>query len=73
MTKSTKASLGVVETEPQHIQIRLREFCTHLSVSDKRVEMIGAFFSEEKEAGREKDLKENYSSRYKAFVCRPVN
>nr|WP_281719990.1 hypothetical protein [Nitrosomonas nitrosa] len=52
--------------------ITLDEFCTRLSATDKRVEMIGAFNHVEKKAGRIKDTDENYRSRFDAFVNQPA-
>lgn len=52
--------------------ITLDEFCTRLSTTDKRVEMIGAFNHVEKKAGRIKDTEENLRSRFDAFVNQPA-
>lgn len=52
--------------------ITLDEFCTLLSATDRRVEMIGAFNHVEKKAGRIKDFDENYRSRFDAFANQPV-
>lgn len=52
--------------------LSLDEFCTRLSGSDRRVEMIGAFFSVEKSAGRTKDTETAYRTRYAAFCNAPA-
>lgn len=64
------------ETRPQPLKpadaITLDEFCTRLSATDRRVEMIGAFNHDEKKAGRIKDAEGNYRSRFDAFVKKPA-
>lgn len=51
---------------------QLADFCRFLSLSDKRVSMIGAFFGQEKRAGRMHDTEANYKKRYEAFCCAPA-
>lgn len=53
-------------------EVTLDEFCTRLSKSDKRVELIGAFHHSEQSAGRIKDVESEYSSRFAAFINKPV-
>lgn len=48
------------------------EFCSRLSVSDRRVELIGAFHATEKAAGRVKDLESAFRSRFEAFINSPA-
>jgi hypothetical protein len=50
----------------------LQEFCTRLSITDRRVEMIGGFHSDETRNGRVKDTEANFNARYMAFVNKPV-
>lgn len=52
--------------------VTLDEFCLRLSQTDRRVEMIGGFHSDEKRAGRVKDAESAYSARYQAFVHKPA-
>lgn len=54
------------------VPLTLQEFCIRLSVDDRRVELIGAFESDERRAGRLKDTAEAYAARYKAFTTKPV-
>ena len=54
------------------VPLTLQEFCIRLSVDDRRVELIGAFESVERRAGRLKDTAEAYSARYQAFINKPV-
>lgn len=53
-------------------EVTLTEFCTALSRSDKRVELIGGFNSVETKAGRLKDTGANFRQRFTAFVNKPV-
>lgn len=52
--------------------VTLDEFCSGLSQSDKRVEMIGAFHSAETSSSRFKDPLAAYQSRYSAFINAPA-
>jgi hypothetical protein len=58
-----------VSTVPQ---VTLNEFCTRLSMTDRRVELIGGFHFTETLAGRLKDAESNYQARYTAFLTKPV-
>lgn len=69
MTKSQQAPEQVAETVEA---VTLDEFCQRLSHTDKRVEMIGGFHSDEKRAGRIKDAEAAYQARYEAFTRKPV-
>jgi hypothetical protein len=52
--------------------LTLEEFCTRLSSTDSRVELIGAFFYVENKAGTVKDTHANFSARFTAFETKPV-
>lgn len=69
-----KEAVDVVEAPPvADVQpLTLQEFCTRLSSKDKRVEMIGAFHYSETFAGIVKDTEAAFSSRFAAFVTKPV-
>lgn len=53
-------------------ELTLNEFCTSLSRTDKRVELIGGFNSVETKAGRLKDTEASFRKRFTAFVNKPV-
>lgn len=55
---------------PEHIT--LDEFCMRLSMSDRRVELIGGFAYSEKAAGRIKDAESEFQTRYSAFANKSV-
>ena len=63
---------AVAQAAPVPDKVTLEEFCQHLSKSDKRVELIGAFYHVEKAAGRVKDFESNFESRFVAFTTQPV-
>lgn len=69
MAKETDVS---VVGEPNEFPLTLDEFCARLSTTDKRVELIGAFHSIEKVAGRVKDLESAYATRFSAFINQPA-
>ena len=52
--------------------ITVDEFCTRLSKTDKRVELIGAFHFDEKQAGRIKDADSAFSARFVEFANKPA-
>lgn len=56
----------------KEMPLELQEFCIRLSTSDKRVEMIGAFFKVEGAAGRVKDVESAFKTRYDEFCNQPA-
>lgn len=52
--------------------VTLAEFCTRLSINDKRVELIAGFEYSEKKAGREKGAEQDFATRFAAFQRQPV-
>lgn len=54
------------------IKLSIDDFCVRLSETDKRVEMISAFNSDERQAGRVSDTADNYASRYQVFLNKPA-
>lgn len=61
-----------IATDPAPEAVTLDEFCQILSKSDRRVELIGGFHSDEVRAGKAKDLEANYLVRFQAFATKPV-
>lgn len=53
-------------------KVTLEEFCTRLSTSDRRVELIGGFHASEAAAGHIKDAESEFHARFNAFVNKPV-
>lgn len=70
MAKNTTTD-SPVETE-QEPRLTLKEFCTRLSETVNRPELIGAFEFVETRAGRLKDVGSAYRARFDAFVSTPV-
>ena len=62
--------------EPQEAPVSnmlsLDEFCMRQSEKDRRVELIGAFESVERAAGRVRDDLAAYAQRYEAFLNQPA-
>ena len=61
-----------VVTEETEFPLPLDEFCSRLSATDKRVELIGAFHHSEKVAGRNKDNSSAYAARFVEFCNQPA-
>lgn len=53
-------------------ELPIAEFCASLSVTDRRVEMIGAFHHTETLAGRVKDTRSAFLGRYNDFCNAPA-
>lgn len=58
--------------QPESFPVTLDEFCTRLSTTDNRVEMIGAFNADEKRSNRVKDTESKYRERFGKFCKREV-
>lgn len=74
-TKSTKPAAqssqdeSAVETASE---VALREWCASTSQTDRRVEMLNAFFNIETRAGRVKATPDVFAARYTEFANRPL-
>lgn len=62
----------VIDEAPADFPLTLDEFCTRLSLRDKRVEMIGGFYHVEKQSSRLKDTEAAFAERYAAFQNQPA-
>lgn len=69
---ATQADVVGAVVEQSDFPLTLDEFCSQLSVADKRVETIGAFYATEKAAGRTKDTAPAYSGRFAEFLVKPM-
>lgn len=68
MAKPTQDAPAVPVAPTAAPKNALEEFCAHLSLSDKRVELIAAFHHVEASAKRIIDTFEAYKARFEAFV-----
>lgn len=57
---------------PTTFRVSIDEACARISAGDGRVELISAFHSEERAAGRLRDTEDAYRSRFAAFAARPA-
>lgn len=57
---------------PQTFDMTVEEFCRRLSGDDRRVEMIAAFFADERANGHVKASEEVFRARYADFQTRPA-
>lgn len=53
-------------------ELTLTEFCTRLSATDRRVELIGGFFAATKAQGVIKDTEAGFAARFEAFATKPA-
>lgn len=61
-----------VQNDQGEFPLELDEFCSRLSSFDNRVELIAAFNSVERQAGRLTDTSTAYRARFDAFAVAPV-
>lgn len=54
------------------ITVSLNEFCTRLSETVNRPELIGAFAATERAAGNSRGTVADFEQRYTAFINKPV-
>lgn len=71
-TSTTSAAPAAAPVNPAIPDLTVEEFCTRLSASDRRVELINAFCFVERKAGHFKDAESNYQARFQAFANKPV-
>lgn len=72
MKTSRPTSAEAPAVEEAEFPLTVTEACARISATDRRVEMLGAFHSSEKAAGRLKDLESAYRSRFAAFCNAPA-
>lgn len=53
-------------------EVTLAEFCTNLSKTDRRVELIAGFHADERASKRVKSTASDFSARYAKFISKPV-
>lgn len=70
MAKNQTADIGAEQIAG--FALSLDEYCTQLSQTDTRVEMIGGFYNTEKKSGHTKDTAEAFAQRFAAFAAMPV-
>lgn len=63
----TKAAVA-----PGNFPLTIEEFCSRLSLTDRRVALIGGFCHAEKRAGRVRDTADKFDARFKAFAGAPA-
>ena len=61
-----------IETVNPESALSITDFCTRLSETVSRPELIGAFAHVEQKAGRVKDTASGYGARFDAFINKPV-
>lgn len=69
-----KSNTSETTTAPESapILLSITDFCTRLSETVSRPELIGAFAAVEQRAGRVSDTAEKFRSRFGAFINQPV-
>lgn len=70
--ESTVGAVAVDISSLDEFPLTLEEFCTSLSSTDRRVEMIGAFNAAQKKAGVNVDKRSAFMKRYQDFINAPA-
>lgn len=58
--------------EPAAFDLTIEEWCRSESQTDRRVELLAAFFADERANGVVKDTAANFKARYADFATRPA-
>ena len=61
------------ESQPAEPAEMLEEFCAHVSMTDRRVELIAGFHADEKRAQHARATRAEWQRRFAAFQRRPVS
>lgn len=69
MSKPETKTVAAADTPAKQ---HLNEFCSRLSKTVKRPELIGAFEHSERIAGRLEDTEAEFQARYSSFCNKPV-
>jgi hypothetical protein len=69
---ASKATTTSDSAETHEFPLTLDEVCSRMSLTDRRVELIGAFHADEKANGRTKDTETAYKARFVAFCKQPA-
>jgi hypothetical protein len=69
---ATKPQEQPAQPQSEEIPLSLNEFCASYSLADKRVEMIGAFFSMQKKAGNMQNTRSKYMALFNEFANAPA-
>ena len=67
--KNPEVPVAATAAEPS---LSISDFCTRLSETVSRPELIGAFAHVEQKAGNVKDTALNFRARFDAFINKPV-
>lgn len=68
----SKTATPVEQEVAPALKQHLNEFCSRLSATVKRPELIGAFEHSERVSGRLEDTEAEFKARFTAFVNKPV-
>ena len=70
--KSSTKPAPAPAVDEAKVQVTLTEFCTRLSESVRRPELLAAFEYRERKAGANKDTTEAFQARFDKFLVTPV-
>jgi hypothetical protein len=70
--EADNAAPVATEASTESFPLSLDEFCSRLSQTDRRVELIGGFHHSERAAGHSNDTEAAFAARYVAFCNAPA-
>ena len=70
--EDSKAATAIAVEAVAAVPLTLSEFCSRLSETDRRPELIAGFHLTETAAGRASDIPEAFAARFVEFVNKPV-
>lgn len=71
-TKAEKQIEAPAQPDNSNFPITLQEFCTRISVTDKRVELIGAFYTTKLAAGVTNAVQADFAAMLNEFANQPA-
>lgn len=71
-SESSQPAEDTVKVEPDQYPLSLDEFCTRISQSDRRVELIGGFHRHAQLAGVTSDTESNFRAQFERFLKQPA-
>lgn len=72
MATKTNTPDAPVQQDDSNFPITLQEFCTRISVNDKRVELIGAFYTTQIAAGVTSATQADFAAKLEDFANQPA-
>lgn len=71
-SESSQPAEDTVQVQPDQYPLSLDEFCTRISQTDRRVELIGGFHRYAQLKGLASDTEANFRAQFEQFLKQPA-